>query len=162
MAPSNDTTAPLRAKIIRKRTKVKASIAATAPGSPKKRPTHQATAAAKSKAKATPRKRQPLPPIPTAFQFQDDKTGRKLIHPAALRYSLKLVDDELQSSTKAIAQSLLEHNQVVSQFYLRCGMTPHFVATIELQCMCFISTVIRTLQRATLTILSRVMSEISG
>ena len=61
------------------------------------------------------RRRRP-PPQPSAevFQFEDDKTGRKLIHPAALRYSLKLVEEELQSTTKSVAQSLLEHDELVS------------------------------------------------
>jgi hypothetical protein len=121
MAPANDNTVSLGERIIRKRTKGKTETHTTVPDSPrhpaaqKKARTLKATTTAKSKAKATPKKRQSSPkPKPLVFQFQDDKTGRKLIHPAALRYSLKLVEDELQATTKAVAQSLLEHNEAVS------------------------------------------------
>lgn len=123
MAPANDKTVSLGARIIRKRTKHKTATPSTVPDSrrppaaqKKKVSTFTANTKEKSKATATPNKRQSSPtPKALVFQFQDDKTGRKLIHPSALRYSLKLVEDELQTTTKAVAQSLLEHNQLVSQ-----------------------------------------------
>ena len=51
---------------------------------------------------------------PLVLQFQDDRTGRKLIHPSALRYSLKLVEEEAQLTTKSVSRSLLQSGEVVS------------------------------------------------
>lgn len=48
------------------------------------------------------------------FQFQDDKTGRKYVHPSAMRFALRIMDDEAQESTQSVLQSLKENGQLVS------------------------------------------------
>ena len=63
--------------------------------------------------------KKPLQPTPLVRQFQDDHTGLKLIHPSALRYCLKIVEEELQLTTKSVAQSLLEQNELV-RYVLLC------------------------------------------
>jgi len=49
-----------------------------------------------------------------ALQFQDDKTGRKNIHPSAMRFALRIMEEEAQLCTKSVAQSLVENSELVS------------------------------------------------
>ena len=48
------------------------------------------------------------------FQFQDDKTGRKYVHPSAMRFALRIMDDEAQETIQSVLQSLKENGQLVS------------------------------------------------
>jgi len=47
-----------------------------------------------------------------ALQFQDDKTGRKNIHPSAMRFALRIMEEEAQLCTKSVAQSLVENSEL--------------------------------------------------
>jgi len=44
--------------------------------------------------------------------FQDDQTGRQYIHPSALRYALKLINEEAHKTTESISLSLSENGEI--------------------------------------------------
>jgi hypothetical protein len=47
------------------------------------------------------------------LQFQDDKTGRKNIHPSALRFTLKLVGDLARDTSTSVSKSLYDDGELV-------------------------------------------------
>ena len=46
------------------------------------------------------------------LQFQDDKTGRKNIHPSALRFTRKLVEDLARDTCVSVAKSLQDDGEL--------------------------------------------------
>ena len=95
---SDDEIVVRRKKITRKRSRPAATATATATA---------------TRPQVVQVQQQQLPPL-VVLQFQDDRTGRKLVHPSALRYSLKLVEEEAQLTTKSVSRSLLQSGEVVS------------------------------------------------
>lgn len=56
-------------------------------------------------------------------KFVDDRSGRKPVHPSALRYTLKLVEQEAKNASKTVSEMLLEGGEEVSSFiptYIKC------------------------------------------
>lgn len=49
-------------------------------------------------------------------KFVDDSSGRKPVHPSALRYTLKLVEQEAKNASKTVSEMLLEGGEEVSSF----------------------------------------------
>lgn len=46
------------------------------------------------------------------FLFQEDKTGRRQIHPSALRFALKLAEEEARETRDVVSQSLAENGEL--------------------------------------------------
>jgi hypothetical protein len=70
-----------------------------------------------------PKKRRGRPPRKRSYsqiqawgdytlQFQDDKTGRKNIHPSALRFTRKLVEDLARDTCVSVAKSLQDDGEL--------------------------------------------------
>ena len=47
------------------------------------------------------------------LSFQDDKTGRSLLHPSALRFTMKLMEEEAQRTATTVSQSLMDSGELV-------------------------------------------------
>jgi len=51
---------------------------------------------------------------PDLLQFENDNTGRKIIHPSALRFTLKIMEHEVHRIIESVVRKLTENNQLVS------------------------------------------------
>jgi hypothetical protein len=73
----------------------------------------------------------PSSSTPPTLQFQDDKTGRKHIHPAALRYCLKIIEDELVISIQSVSESLMQRNKAVSSETCFCQRSDSYASLLH-------------------------------
>mmetsp|Transcript_20368 Transcript_20368/g.30235 ORF Transcript_20368/g.30235 Transcript_20368/m.30235 type:complete len:152 (+) Transcript_20368:135-590(+) len=65
------------------------------------------------------------------LEFQDDKTGRKKIHPSALRHCLKIVEHEARRTTESVARILIESNQMEESRRVQARSLQHQKKIVE-------------------------------